>query len=148
MQFIEKYLDKKKWGQPIYRVTLGDLIPDTQRESLKQFTFPDEFSGSIGFMDLINSRRRIFNYKKEIYQDVPALSVLYLGIEPAYQGRLEYLIRFRDKMYSLAKDWDVKAIIADKIKNHRFKRTIEREGFVSLHQNGSRYFAYKLVDTL
>jgi hypothetical protein len=142
----EGYISKKYYGTYIYRVTIGDLIPDNNRKSLNQFGYPDEMSGSIAFMDLLNNKRNIYLPFRDEEINVNAITVLYMGIEPEYQGKLKYLIFLRDKIYSLSNEWNIEAIVADKIKNEKFRKILYREGFVSLHKNGSRYFAYKFLN--
>lgn len=87
MKKNEFYLTREIDGQRVYRVTLGNLIPESDRKIFPEHG--DNLTGSMGYIDMI------FNYvsipKKikrtlNISENEIVTNLLYVGVEPNYQG--------------------------------------------------------------
>ncbi|PIN93168.1 hypothetical protein COU54_04125 [Candidatus Pacearchaeota archaeon CG10_big_fil_rev_8_21_14_0_10_31_24] len=108
MQVNEFWLNEGSAGNPIYRVTLGNLIPSTERKTFKiDLGLPElnnyAKSGSIGFMDIVNR----FQCPLEERIARPSLTILAIGIEPYHEDKKHatWLLNYAETKIALL--WNV-----------------------------------------
>lgn len=142
MKQNEFYLNRKIDNQEVYRITLGDLILESDRK-----IFPEQdtnLTGSIGFMDII------FDYKsipKKIKQSLDIANndsitnLVYIGVEPKYQGKgfSKKLLKIGEK---LAKEKTSSGIYVPSIQ-HQYSEQILINNDYNILKSGLGTYAFK-----
>ena len=126
--------------RPVYRLTLGNLMPAVQRKTfpLDLLVFPDcgaDLSGEIGFMDITFGREK-FGRRPQGPQTTPPsfeppLTILVIGIEPEHQGR-GYGKLFLELAEQIARTKQICRILGADVLNDSMRASMLRRGYVPL----------------
>ncbi len=116
-------------GSPVYRIALGELMPSYKRKAIIEIVNPNSQTGSIGFMDVIRQDRYLPNMEEIDAGIRNVLTILGIGIEPEFQGRLGYVRCLANRVESLAEEWKLNIILADSIRNPKLPNVMKRLGY-------------------
>ncbi len=114
---------------PVYRVTLGELMPSNRRKTIREIVDPISPTGSIGFMDVIRQDIYLPKIGEMDERIKTVLTILVIGIEPEFQGRQEYVRCLANRAESLAEEWGLNFVVADSIRNPKLPRVMKRRGY-------------------
>ena len=139
----EFYLkDWRKKPSDVYRVALGNLIPERERKTFRLPYDPDSnLTRSIGFMD-VTKRFAIIPCQDDnsILQEKEAMVIQTIGIEPKVEYERKGLARMLLKRAEeLATEFGLDLIVAADIRNPASNSLLATEGYTEFN-NGRTAF--------